>query len=158
MALTSIPFLLGVIAFLAILVGILFFLYIKLRRMLTAFMQGQNAASLEESLRTITDRNIVVEKTLAAHKEALEDLDGRLSGSIRGLSLVRYNAFADTGGLQSFAAGFLDEQGSGFILSIIANRNHVGIYAKPINEYKPAVELTPEETESLAKAKAQQNI
>ena len=154
----SIPLLIGLTAFLFAAVGVLFFLYSRLRRRLTAFMQGQNAASLEQSLRTITERNTVVEKTLTAHKQALEDLHARLSGSIRGLSLVRYNAFHDVGGLQSFAAGFLDEHGNGFILSIVASRNHVGIYAKPVEEFASTVELTKEEAEALKKAQEQQRI
>lgn len=121
-------------------------------------MQGKNGASLEECVATSIERNTNVEKTLTAHKEALEIINTRLTGSIRGLSLVHYNAFQNAGGTQSFAAGFLDEQGNGFILSVVTNRNHVGVYAKPIRDYQSEVELTPEETQALNQAKEQQII
>lgn len=158
MASATIPFLFVLTGVLAVATVGLSLAHLKLRRKLTAFMQGNNAASLEESLKHMTDRSAIVEKTLSAHKQALEHLNDRLAKSIRGHSLVRYNAFPDTGGLQSFASGLLDEHGNGFILSVVTSRSHVGIYAKPVTTYKPAVELTTEEAQALQEAKEQQTI
>ncbi|HSE56997.1 MAG TPA: DUF4446 family protein [Candidatus Paceibacterota bacterium] len=158
MASATIPLLFIIAGVLAVATVWLTVSHFRLRRKLTAFMQGNNAASLEESLKHITDRNVIVEKTLSAHKEALEHLNGRLAKSVRGLSLVRYNAFPDTGGLQSFASGLLDEHGNGFILSVVTSRSHVGIYAKPVTAYKPAVELADEEARALSEAKEHQTI
>lgn len=131
---------------------------VRLKRKLRSFMAGKDAGSLEGSVANITERNAQLERTLSAHKEALENLDRRLSGSIRGLSLVRYNAYQDMGGVQSFAAGFLDESGNGFILSVVTNRSHVGVYAKEVLGYEAQVELTAEESEALNKAKENQTV
>ncbi len=158
MILESIPFIIGLLAFIVLAVAALFIAHIRLSRKLKRFMLGKSASSLEESLESIIERNSTIEKTLSAHKEALEIINTRLSGSIRGTSLVRYDAFQNSGGAQSFAAGFLDEHGNGFILSVVTNRSHVGVYAKPVAGFVATVELTPEESEALMKTKEQQKI
>lgn len=116
-------------------------------------MAGKNASSLEDTLSWLTAKTVSVDETLEAHKEALEMIDARVKRSIRGYSLVRYNAYGDIGGEQSFATGLIDEHQDGYILSVITNRNHVGIYAKKINRGIPEVSLTQEETDALETAK-----
>jgi hypothetical protein len=116
-------------------------------------MRGKNGASLEATLEWLTQKNAQVDDTLKAHKHALELIDSRIKKSIRGYSLIRYDAYEDTGGKQSFASGLIDESGDGFILSVITNRNHVGIYAKPVSRGTSLASLTPEETSALESSK-----
>ncbi len=116
-------------------------------------MKGKDGASLESVLAWLTKKNAEVEDTLEAHKEALELIDTRVKKSVRGYSLVRYDAYEDTGGNQSFASGLIDETGDGFILSVITNRNHVGIYAKPVSRGTALSSLTKEETLALETSK-----
>jgi hypothetical protein len=124
-----------------------------LHKKLKRFMKGKDGASLEAVLEWLTEKNAQVEDTLQAHKHALENLDSRIKKSVRGYSLVRYDAYEDTGGNQSFAVGILDETGDGFILSVITNRNHVAVYAKPISRGVSLASLTPEETMALETSK-----
>jgi hypothetical protein len=124
----------------------------RLHKKLRAFMAGKDAASLEATLQWLTEKSASVDGTLAAHKEALEMIDARVKRSIRGYSLVRYNAYDDAGGEQSFASGLLDEHGDGYILSVLTNRNHVGVYAKRINRGTPESTLTAEESDALKQA------
>lgn len=116
-------------------------------------MMGKDGASLESVLAWLTQKNAQVEDTLEAHKEALEVIDSRVKKSVRGYSLIRYDAYEDSGGNQSFASGIIDESGDGFILSVITNRNHVAVYAKPVNRGISASSLTPEETLALETSK-----
>ena len=116
-------------------------------------MNGKDGASLEAVLSWLTKKNVQVDETLEAHKQALEIIDSRVKKSIRGYSLIRYDAYEDNGGNQSFASGLIDESGDGFILSVITNRNHVGVYAKPINRGISAASLTPEESLALETSK-----
>ncbi len=118
-------------------------------------MSGKDGADLEETLTLLTERTIANERTLSAHKEGLEFIDARVKKSLRGYSLVRYNAYTDGGGEQSFASGLLDERGDGYILSVITNRNHVGLYAKKVVGGTAQQSLTREENEALASAIAQ---
>jgi len=127
--------------------------YQKLKRRIEELTNGQGGASLEENIKTILDKSASIERVLGAHKEAFEVINARLSGSIRGFSLVRFNAFQASGSPQSFAAGFLNEEGAGFILSVLVNRNHVGVYAKPVENFKSLNQLTEEETQALLEAR-----
>lgn len=140
---------------LAIITAVVLVLLYRLNKKLTIFMSGKDGADLEETLTLLTERTIANERTLSAHKEGLEFIDARVKKSLRGYSLVRYNAYTDGGGEQSFASGLLDERGDGYILSVITNRNHVGLYAKKVVGGTAQQSLTREENEALASAIAQ---
>ena len=118
-------------------------------------MSGKNGSDLEETLTLLVNRTTANEKTLESHKQGLEYVDARVKKSLRGYSLVRYNAYSDGGGEQSFASGLIDERGDGYILSVITNRNHVGLYAKKVVGGTAQQSLTREETDALASAVAQ---
>jgi hypothetical protein len=147
------PIAIGIVIVLAIAVGVLIFLVVTLQKKLRIFMSGKDGANLEATLSDLTDKVAGVEQTLQAHKEGLEYIDARVKRSIRGYSLVRYNAYDDAGGEQSFASGLLDEHGDGYVLSVITNRNHVGVYAKKVSGGKPDTSLTSEEEDALNEAK-----
>ncbi len=132
---------------------VLIIVSLQMHRRLKGFMTGKDGASLEAVLAWLTQKNAQVDETLEAHKEALELIDSRVKKSVRGYSLVRYDAYDDTGGNQSFASGLIDESGDGFILSVITNRNHVGVYAKPVNRGISAASLTEEESLALETSK-----
>jgi hypothetical protein len=139
---------------LSIAISVLIVLFLRMQQKLRTFMVGKDGTSLEATLSWLTAKIAEINDTLSAHKEALEVLDGRIARSIRGYSLVRYNAYLDAGGEQSFASGLLDEHGDGFILSVITNRNHVGVYAKRVIAGTADVSLTEEEKAALTEAKA----
>lgn len=155
---SSIPFfpfaiVISVVILLTIAVGVLIFLVLQLQKKLRTFMNGKDGANLETILSHLTDKVSGLEQTLQAHKEGLEYIDARVKRSIRGYSLVRYDAYDNAGGEQSFASGLLDEYGDGYVLSVITNRNHVGVYAKKIIEGKAETSLTTEEQDALTQAK-----
>ena len=140
-------------AFLLLLVVVLFVLVAKLRARLSRFMTGKDGASLEATLAWLTQKVANTDETLETHQQALEYIDKRVRRSVRGYSLVRYDAYLGAGGAQSFSAGLLDEHGDGFILSVVANRNHTGVYAKKVTAGTAEASLTEEETRALTDAK-----
>ncbi len=155
----SIPLIpLALIIILAIAVGVLTFLVVQLQRKLRIFMNGKDGSDLESTLIDLTQKVFNIEDTLQAHKEGLEYIDSRVKRSIRGYSLIRYNAYDNAGGEQSFASGLLDEYGDGYILSVITNRSHVGVYSKKIIAGQPETSLTNEEAEALTQAKQPLNL
>ncbi len=86
-------------------------------------------------------------------KQITEDYNNRISTSIRGCATVRYDAFADTGGKQSFATALITESGSGVIISSIYTRARVSMYAKPIEQFTSTYELSKEEQQALSEAR-----
>ena len=128
-------------------------LVMRLRTRLTTFMKGKDGASLETTLQWLTKKIAETDETLETHKEALQFMDRRVRRSVRGYSLVRYDAYLGAGGEQSFSSAILDEHGDGFILSVVANRNHTGVYAKRVTAGTAESSLTDEEGQALAIAK-----
>lgn len=150
----SIPFsvsiIIGILSIALIALGV--WLY-RMNQKLRTFMTGKDGSSLEATLSWLTQKTAAIDDTLEIHKEALEMIDARVKRSIRGYSLIRYDAYESSGGAQSFASGLIDEHQDGYILSVITNRSHVGIYAKKINRGIPEVSLTVEEEQALKDAK-----
>ncbi len=140
-------------ACLGIALGVTIVMLVRMHKRLGVFMQGKDGESLEATLHWLTQKVASIDDTLVHHKEALEFIDKRVSKSIRGYSLIRYDAYVGAGGEQSFSSGLLDEEGNGFILSVVSNRSHTGVYAKKVIEGIAESSLTEEETLALNEAK-----
>ena len=67
-------------------------------------------------------------------------------------NLLRFKAFENTGGDQSFALAILDEAGDGFVLSSIFGREESRVYCKPVQKGVSSYALSTEEKESIQKA------
>jgi hypothetical protein len=82
-------------------------------------------------------------------------VESRLKTSLRGMHTIRFNPFQGdgSGGFQSFATAFLNEEGTGVIISSLHARDRMSVYAKPIVKFVSEFELTEEEQEALSKAK-----
>jgi hypothetical protein len=85
---------------------------------------------------------------------SLARLDRRIDGTISNASLVRYDAYEDTGGHQSSSVALLDASRSGIVLTAIQGRDYARIYAKELDRGKAAVALSPEEQEAVDRAMA----
>ena len=75
-------------------------------------------------------------------------------GSLRHLALVRYDAFGDMGGRLSWSLALADDRGDGVVLTSIAGRSDARSYAKSIAGWAVDQQLSPEEQEAVAEAKA----
>ncbi len=72
--------------------------------------------------------------------------------ALRGMSLVRYNAFQNTGSDLSFSLALLDENKDGIALSTIYGREESRTYAKPIQAGQSTYHLSVEEEKALRQA------
>jgi len=86
-------------------------------------------------------------------EEYLKDIERRLRKSVQQVGIVRFNPFNDSGGDQSFVIALLDENGNGVVFSSLYSREHVRVYAKPIEEGKSRYPLSEEEKQAIEKAK-----
>lgn len=69
--------------------------------------------------------------------------------SVRNVSVVRYDAFADMGGRMSYSVALLDTAGDGLVLSAINGRADARTYAKGIVAGAGEVQLSPEERQAV---------
>ena len=130
-----------------------------LHRRLTA------ALSREEELAALADKGDVVGLAQAAERRlaTLEDADvqrreddaalaDRLSRAVRHVGLVRYDAFPNAAGEQSFSLAMLDDGGDGFVMTSIYGRGEYRMYSKPVRERGSAYSLTEEESRAITTA------
>jgi hypothetical protein len=82
-----------------------------------------------------------------------EQIDGALAHTIQGMGLVRYRAFQDTGGDQSFSLALADGEGNGVVVSALFGRGATRVYAKPVQAWLSPKPLSEEEEAALAQAR-----
>jgi hypothetical protein len=127
-------------------------LLLALRRRFAKLALGKNG-SLEESIGVLTRETKELKKFRTELERYLKLAEQRMRGSVQGVGMVRFNPFVGgQGGNQSFSCAFLDERGSGVVLSTLYARDRVGVYAKPVTAGASSFELSEEEKEAIAKA------
>lgn len=168
------------VAVAALAVGMLGILFALLAWRSVRRMRGSLALlhreSEEPSLVETTGRNVKAIDTLhgeitslradlsAAHEEfgnvrqEIANVREELTHTVRRVSLMRYDAFADVGGRMSFSVALLGDDGGGVVLTGINGRNETRVYAKRIVDGEGEHELSPEEREAIAHALGRQPV
>jgi hypothetical protein len=79
-------------------------------------------------------------------------VDRRVDGSVTNVSIVRYDAYEDTGGHQSASLAVLDSARSGVVVTAIQGRDYARIYMKELDRGRASIALSPEEAEAVERA------
>ena len=82
----------------------------------------------------------------------LARVDRRVDGVVSNTSIVRYDAYEDTGGHQSASLALLDAARSGVVVTAIQGRDYARIYMKELERGRASVALSPEEQEAVERA------
>src|SRR5579862_640188 len=82
----------------------------------------------------------------------LARVDRRVDEAVANTSIVRYDAYEDTGGHQSASLAVLDGARSGVVITAIQGRDYARIYMKELDRGKASVALSPEEQEAVDRA------
>ncbi len=100
----------------------------------------------------------LLEKTNQVFRKQ-QQIDERLTNNqilaerhLQNWSLVRFQAFENTGGDQSFAFAMLDALGDGIVMSSIFGREEARVYCKPVQKGSSIYPLSDEEKEAIDKA------
>jgi len=118
----------------------------KLMRSLFTGPQGEDLESLltrclAESSRAL-ERSDELDSGLAALTE-------KVRGCVQHVGIVRYDAFGDASGEQSFSLALLDARNNGAIVTALFGRMDSRIYGKPVENGKTEQALTEEESAAL---------
>jgi hypothetical protein len=134
---------------------VLAFYTYRLHRRLSRFLITTDAETITDSLQTLAEAAINFEHFQNETTQHLLSINSRLRRSIQGIHTVRFNPFSGTGsgGNQSFATAFLNEDGHGVIISTVFSRERTSVYAKPVSAHQSPFELSLEEQEALDKAR-----
>jgi hypothetical protein len=112
--------------------------------------EGAGLAAAVENLAARLSETTARTQRLVARTE---QIDAALAHTVQGMGLVRFRAFQDTGGDQSFALALVDGEGSGVVISTLYGRGATRVYAKPIEGWLSPKPLGEEEEQALAQAR-----
>jgi len=134
-----------------ILLGLVIWMYLKLRR----FLIVVDAHNISDSLTHVSNNLTELQSFRTDMEKYLTNVEKRLRKSVQSVQTVRFNPFKGTGGggNQSFATTLINEEGDGVIISSLYSRDHVSVFAKPVKKHTSEYELSEEERESLENAK-----
>ncbi len=134
---------------------ILIAIVIKLQSKLNKFLIGSSSSNLDDSINSINMSIKEFEKFRSELEKYLTTVEKRLKKSVQAVQTVRFNPFKGngSGGNQSFATAFINEENNGVVISSLYSREHVSVYSKPIKNGISEYELSEEEKEALSEAK-----
>jgi len=93
------------------------------------------------------------EKRLSQAEAALRRFGDILPHTIQGHGVVRYSAFENVGGDQSFSLALVDAHGNGAMLSGLHRRDDTRVYTKPLTQWRSSYSLSAEEQQALGRAR-----
>ncbi|MGE0029211.1 MAG: DUF4446 family protein [Thermoleophilia bacterium] len=111
----------------------------------------------------LIDRQASLQRAVVRVEEGLSDLQSlverqgevterSLATSLRFQGLVRYDAYRDMGGSQSWSIALIDGNGTGAVVTCLHARDHARMYMKELEEGTPSQRLSPEEEKAVALA------
>ncbi|MAZ40818.1 hypothetical protein CL654_01755 [bacterium] len=122
---------------------------------LKKFLRGNDGKSLEGLITRVKNREEELTHGLTELTKALKRLEKTNQKDLNKVGVVKFNAFTETGGEQSFAVAILDREGTGVLLSNLYTRERTSVYAKEITRWSTTVKLLPEERQAIELAKQQ---
>lgn len=140
-----------------ILLIILFVRTNRMRKLIRKVFTGVGAENLESSLIRLLDEMNEWKKKHSDQQFQINRLSQKIASQCGNLSVIRYNAFGDTGSDLSFTIALLDDGGNGVVITSIFGREESRIYAKPIEAGKSIYNLSEEELTAIKKASAKIN-
>ena len=118
-------------------------------RLVRSLLTGPEGADLEEMLSRYGGRVAAVEAQHGSFEAALSTLSAQLKSSVQNVGIVRFDAFGDVSGVQSFSIALLDGLGNGVIITGLFGRSDSRCFGKSIRDGASAQSLSHEEEQAL---------
>lgn len=123
-----------------------------LNKLLRKLLTGPNGDDLEAMLRRCLAESKTSLERCDAVDEQLGTVLAKQRASVQHIGLVRYDAFPDVSGSQSFSLALLDDRSNGAILTGMLGRNDGRCYGKAIIGGQAEQTLSEEENSALQMA------
>lgn len=118
-----------------------------------SLFSGEEDPSLVAAMEQLTDRLSKINARTERLVVRMEQVDRTLMRCVQGVGFVRYSAFEDTGGDQSFSLAVVDGEGDGVVVSALYGRDATRVYAKPVENWTSSRTLATEEEQALSEAR-----
>lgn len=115
-------------------------------------LEGTRGDNLERLLMENLAENRVLREKLDAAEGRIAELEKRMEKAKRHLGLIRYDAFEDVGGSQSFALALYDDNGDGAVMNGLVGRTDCRVYCKPLVGGRSDRNLSQEERRAIEEA------
>jgi len=140
----------------AIALGACFWLWVRVRRLRAAqrVLLGGGRSDLVDFAVSLQGRIDDLHRAVDEIAAGLSRVDQRVDGSLTNTAVVRYDAYAGTGGQQSASFAFLDSNRTGTVVTAIQGRDYARLYVKELDRGRAPIALSPEELEAVERAMA----
>jgi hypothetical protein len=120
---------------------------------LLAISEALDAAPEKAALQPLVARLDDHESRIKGAEGNIQAIQGLLPHVVRGVGIVRYNAYDGVGGDQSFSVALVDGNGRGAVLTGLHGRDEVRVYAKPLENWRSSYSLSADEQRALSQAR-----
>ncbi|MCL6589743.1 MAG: DUF4446 family protein [Firmicutes bacterium] len=136
-----------------ILVGLFYFIMANSRlRKYRQLLRSSNGRDLETVLLNYSETTQFVASKINQFEQIFNQNLAHEAKHIQKVGLVRFKAFQNSGGDQSFALALLDADGDGIVMSSIFGREEARVYCKPVSQGTSTYPISEEEKEAIEKA------
>lgn len=142
------------VAVLALLVAAAYFATLRGVRRGQLVLLGGGKADLVDFAVSLQSRSDDLHRAVDEIAAGLARVDRRVDDTVSKTAIVRYDAYAGSGGHQSASVALLNSARSGVVLSAIQGRDYARIYVKELDRGHASVALSPEELEAVERAMA----
>jgi hypothetical protein len=138
----------------AIGIGLAWWAWVKVKRVRDAqrSLLGSGRRDLVDFAVSLQARVDDLHRAVDEVAAGLARVDRRVDGTVTNTSIVRYDAYEDTGGHQSASVAMLDSARTGIVVTAIQGRDYARIYMKELERGRAPVALSPEEQEAVDRA------
>jgi Protein of unknown function (DUF4446) len=135
-------------------IGLAWWAWVKVKRVRDAqrLLLGGGRRDLVDFAVSLQARIDDLHRAVDEVAAGLARVDRRVDGTVTNTSIVRYDAYDDTGGHQSASVAMLDSARTGIVLTAIQGRDYARIYMKELERGRASVALSPEEQEAVERA------
>ncbi len=113
---------------------------------------GADGANLEDTLTAHLETVAAAMRRMETLEQAVGVLQAKIPLCLQRTGLIRYDAFDDAGGAQSFSLALLDANGDGIVVSGVYGRRDSRVYAKSVQNGRASHALSEEEEQALRQA------
>ena len=124
----------------------------KFRMLWKDLLNGASGENLERLLYDHLRERMNMLAQVDGLRERIVVLEDKMTGAKRHVGLVKYDAFEDVGGNQSFALAVYDDKGDGALLTSLIGRTDCRVYCKPLLGGKSERSLSQEEQRAIREA------
>lgn len=114
-----------------------------------ALLNGTSGQNLEAVLYDHLRERLELEGRVRDSEGRIGSLEDKMTSAKRYVGLVRYDAFEDVGGSQSFALAIFDDEGNGAIVNSLVGRTDCRVYCKPLVGGRSDRNLSQEEQRAI---------